>query len=178
MAWLFIPSEFVISSDGQCGKCKGVTKFYMKNDSDEEVFRITCDYATSFGFYDKLCFNCSLKVVSSLKTFTKSQCQFSGGSFKCPANCCIGEMSFETFIKRECCIAAQSLRAKETLEKIDNDLEIQVEKMKDNISAHESLAHHIATVGNKVEIFVEKFANFFPDNGRIESKCYNKIIKR
>jgi len=99
----------------------------MENDSEEEVFRITCDYATSFGFYDKLCFNC---LLPSLAKLPESRPKVSGGSFKCPANCCIGEMSFGTFIKRECCIAAQSLRAKETLEKIDNDLE----KMKDNIS--------------------------------------------
>ncbi|CBY19973.1 unnamed protein product [Oikopleura dioica] len=47
MTWWFVPREFVISSDGQCGKCKGVTLFYisrMEKDSWKDAFRYGCRF--------------------------------------------------------------------------------------------------------------------------------------
>ncbi|CBY10828.1 unnamed protein product [Oikopleura dioica] len=67
------------------------------------------------------------------------------------------------FIKRECCTVAQSLRAKETFEKLYDDLE----KVKKNSSASD-----IATVSGKLDSFFDKFANFFPKTGD-DAKCKN-----
>ncbi|CBY37725.1 unnamed protein product [Oikopleura dioica] len=155
MLWWAVPREFVISSGGICGKCKEVTMFFIsrtEKESNQGVFRNSYDFVT--GCYDKLCFNC---LSSYLENFPKSRYQLSGGSFKCPAYSCIGGMSFETFIKRECCPAAQSLWAKETFAKLDGVLE----KVKKNSSASD-----IATVSGKL------FANFFPKTGD-DAKCKN-----
>ncbi|CBY19974.1 unnamed protein product [Oikopleura dioica] len=105
-------------------------------------------------YHAKLCFNC---LSPSLANFPKSRYQLSGGCLKCPANSCIGGISFETFIKRECCTVAQSLRAKETFEKIDIDLQ----KVKRNSSAEA-----IETVSEELDSFIEKYSNFFPKNDR------------
>ncbi|CBY10945.1 unnamed protein product [Oikopleura dioica] len=51
------------------------------------------------------------------------QLRFSGGSFKCPAKVCLSTLSFETFIKRECCPAARSKRIREHFDNIRKDIE-------------------------------------------------------
>jgi len=72
-------------------------------------------------------------------------------------------MSFESFIKRECCNAAratQPVQAFETLARILQDVKAR------------SSAVDIETVGDRLDNFIDKFANFFPKNGD-DAKCKN-----
>ena len=70
--------------------------------------------------YQKLCFKCLGDF--NLSAVHESHYKLSGGTFRCPALSCVCWMSFESYIKRECCDAARSKRIDELFSEIAKEL--------------------------------------------------------
>ena len=99
-----------------------VTMFYIEKTDQNRYLKIWCgDRNSGYKSYNKLCFKCV--SYYDLMDIPESQHKLSGGLFKCPANSCVCWMSFESFIKRECCDAARHKRIEELFSQTRTELQ-------------------------------------------------------
>ncbi|CAG5098883.1 Oidioi.mRNA.OKI2018_I69.XSR.g16059.t1.cds [Oikopleura dioica] len=167
-----ISKEFVHSGEA-CGSCGGFTKVHAKIK------------AKKTGATKWKCVKCIFASSSQVEAFgqnlIENPLQVTNGKFKCPAKKCSSILTFDEFMKKDCCggsrkhsrIFADYLEMKEKFGALQEEYQRAMKNSIEKKKASEDADIYRDAIGVSMIATANKFADFLKANDHIvrESQC-------